>query len=61
MRTPVIFFVVAVAPLVGGRTGMASDPLSDQAAQEEPLAADQQTLIAQSEWKPEHRAAEMLR
>lgn len=51
MRTPVISFVVAIALLVGDRAGMASDPLSDQAAREEPLAIDPQTLITRSEWK----------
>lgn len=51
MRTPVISFVVAVALLVGDRASMASDSLSDQAAREEPLAIDPQTLITRSEWK----------
>lgn len=51
MRRPVIALAVAVALLAGGRAGMASDPLNDQAAQSDLPAADPQTLITRSEWK----------
>lgn len=51
MRTPVTFLVVAVALLAGGRTGIASDSLNDQAAQSDLPAVDPQTLITRSEWK----------
>lgn len=51
MRAPVIFFVVAIVLLIGGRAGMASDPLSEKAAQDAPLTVDPQTLITRSEWK----------
>ena len=50
MRASIIAFAV-FALLAGGRAGMASDSLSDLAAQAAPPEVEPQTLMTRSEWK----------